>query len=184
MARRLRSASENTESARIVFVVEVSDAFFSKSKSVNALRREIECEVLKTYGEFPRRRFEVLLTYPRSTPRTTSGKVRRYAVRRKYIEKGIEAIAEEDDADENGENDETDEIDKVVLEIVRQESVDGKGARTLRTPLPRGNVRSIYKNWNRNHETVRNNFGHLSSALVYERARHICTRKASIRRRL
>ena len=26
---------------------------------------------------------------PRSTPRTTSGKVRRYAVRRKYIEKGI-----------------------------------------------------------------------------------------------
>ena len=75
------------------------------------------------------------MTYPRSTPRTTSGKVRRYAVRRKYIEKGIEAIAEEDDADENGENDETDEIDKVVLEIVRQESVDGKGARTLRTPL-------------------------------------------------
>ena len=123
------------ESARIVFVVEVSDAFFSKSKSVNALRREIECEVLKTYGEFPRRRFEVLLTYPRSTPRTTSGKVRRYAVRRKYIEKGIETIVEEDDADGNGENDETDEIDKVVLEIVRQESVDGKGARTLRTPL-------------------------------------------------
>ena len=125
------------ESAKIVLVVEVSDAFFSQSKkSVNskALRGEIECNVFERYGKVSRRRFEVLLTYPRSTPRTTSGKVRRFAVRRKYDEGGIEAIVEDDD-DEEFERDELDEIDEFVLEVVK-ENVEGAGAHTtLRTPL-------------------------------------------------
>ena len=124
------------ESTKIVLVVEVSDAFL-KSESVKSkeLRREIERKVVETYGEFSGRRFEVLLTYPRSTPRTTSGKVRRFAVRRKYSEGGIEVITDEDDDDKDTEdesNNNLDEIDKLVLDVVKENVRD---IRTAGTPL-------------------------------------------------
>ncbi len=86
-------------------------------------------------ANFSGRRFEVLLTYPRSTPRTTSGKVRRFAVRRKYSEGGIEVITDEDDDDKDSEdesNNNLDEIDKLVLDVVKENVRD---IRTAGTPL-------------------------------------------------
>ena len=116
--------------------------------------------------------------------RTTSGKVRRFAVRRKYSEGGIEVITDEDDDDKDTEdesNNNLDEIDKLVLDVVKENVQTFARLEHLSS----GDVRSVCTNTNRNHETigvgetVRNNFRHLPVALVYKRSRYNCARETS-----
>jgi len=113
------------EYSKVVFILEVSDTFLKKSNKVKAseLRREIEIQIEDTYAaKFPRGRLEIILTYPRSTPRTTSGKVRRFAVKRKYLGNEIEEVFDDndDDDDESDDDDfELDEIDSIVFDTVK-----------------------------------------------------------------
>ena len=74
-----------------------------------------------------------------------SGKVRRFAVRRKYSEGGIEVITDEDDDDKDTEdesNNNLDEIDKLVLDVVKENVRD---IRTAGTPSSGRRPFSLHK---------------------------------------